>query len=112
MMGVLGLTCYVANLVIIGFGLAPSLQRSDVVQAVPSSAFAMVVGLAILSISYEVRNEMLIGLLFAVCWFRVGRVTRSREIDQVREPSFDVTPPSKGRALARPCKPAPQARCS
>jgi hypothetical protein len=73
MMGYVGLSAYIFLLVLLSLGSLASTMRTRANRVVPAYAVGMCLGTAILSISYEVRNEELIGIFLAITWYRFAR---------------------------------------
>jgi hypothetical protein len=72
MMGYVGMAAYIFLLVTVSVGtLVDVLRRAS--RAAPAYSFAMCVGTAALSYSYEVRNASLLGLFIAIWWYRAAR---------------------------------------
>lgn len=79
MMGYIGALAYVALLAMLTWGTLVGIRRRS--NPGPAYPFAFCVATAILSYSYEVRGEALMGLFMVICWHR-GFFAK----DQIRRP--------------------------
>jgi hypothetical protein len=89
-MGYLGLSAYIFLLVLLALGLIVAVLRPRAGRIVPVYPLAMCIGTAILSVSYEIRNDNLLGIFVAVWWFRFARPRRMAPTPLTRAPAMSA----------------------
>jgi hypothetical protein len=94
MMGYLGLVALTLLLLTLTFGTLRMVLRRVSPADSPAYPFAFCIGAALLSVTYELRNEQLIGLFVAIWWLRYDaqerRGARLSRADSASAPSKPV----------------------
>lgn len=84
-MGYVGLSAYIFLLILLALGSLVAVVRARPGRLTPTYPLAMCIGTAILSVSYEVRNDGLLGVFFAIWWYRFARSTKVTTVPTLAE---------------------------